>query len=136
MSPVKTIESSFGSTAYLLLEAAPTNLALRAASVLAIAHTPPLDGKNPLPLHTFMPIHYAAPAPFWVLSLGDVTQTTMISFTGNARIEHLPVSALLAMPHVSRAGFEMFSDLVLVNERPVALLVNVDALIRAHQELG
>jgi hypothetical protein len=60
--------------------------------------------------------------------------TALVS--GAVRMEHLPPDDLLVMPSLNGMRSELFSNLILVNGRPFALLVNTDALVRARQELG
>ncbi len=132
---LKTSHFAVAPSGYLLLDTVPTVLALPAVNVLAIARAAEWDAELPLSFSILMPIYFAAQEPARVLRIGCGVQSIVALISGKIRVEYLHADALLAMPTLNHWGFEFFSEVVLADGKPSALVVNVDALFRAHREL-
>jgi hypothetical protein len=123
-------------TGYLLLCTDPTVLALPAASVLAVVRATEWKVELPLPLSALVPIRFAAREPKWVISIGVCDHPMATLVEGSLRIEYLGADSLLPMPPLIGCGFGIYSEVILADGQPSALVVNTDALVLVHRELG
>lgn len=131
------LASSFAAdaTGYLVLDTLPTTLALPAKSVLDIA---PFKEELPEQLRPFselVPVSFAALDPRWVLHVVVEGLRRAVLVTGAVHLAYLPANSLLVMPQLHRQHHRLFSELVLTDGRPSALVVNIDALFQVHREL-
>lgn len=129
----QTLGASIG---YLLLDTFPSALALPAANVLDIVRANEWHAEPAIPLSSLVPIYFADSEPERVVRIGAGANSLAALISGKVRVEYLRAGALLAMPDLSGRGFENFSEVVLADGRPSALVVNIDALLRLHRELG
>lgn len=129
----KEWHSAIAPTSYLLLDTVPVALALPAVSVLGISRAVEWNAETPIPLSELLSIHFAASEPEWVLRIrwGELLTAAIVS--GTLRIEYVRKDALLSMPSLTRCTLEAFSDVILVDGRPSALVVNIDALFGGIQ---
>jgi hypothetical protein len=128
--------SNRGRAAFMLLDTAPTRVALSCTAVLGVTRLPDWNAPLPIPFGTLIPVPFASSEPLSVVQVCQETRSLAILISGAIRIEHLPATALLSMSVLRFRGFELFSEVVLVKGRPSALVVNIDALLRLHQEIG
>jgi hypothetical protein len=132
----RTSHSTIAPAGYLLLGTVPAALALPTVSVLGIVPAAEWNAEAPLPLSALVPIHFAASEPEWVLRIEGGAQSIIALISGAVRVAYLPTEAVLMMPALNVCGFDIFSNVVLTDGKPSALVVNIDALFRRHRELG
>jgi|GEM_PF-2893824 len=122
--------------AFMLLDTMPTVLALECVNLLGVTRLGESSGESPIPFGTLVPTEFAVPEPESVLRIafGHHYFATLIS--GTIRVEHFPTSALIEMPTRTLAGFRLFSNILLADDKPFALVVNIDAISRLRPELG
>lgn len=126
---------SVGSVGHLLLDTVPTKLAIPAAAVLDIVNAEGWKHEPPVPFGCLMPVQFAQDQPQWIVRvLGKDPIHTLVC--GKVRFEYWHTEALFHMPALDCPGFHAYSNVVLVDGRPSALVVDIDALFRAHRELG
>jgi hypothetical protein len=121
---------------YLLLDTVPTVLAMPAVSVLGIVRAAQWNADLPAWLSGLISVDFAAAQPEWVLRLGSAARPIAVLVSGAIRFENFQPGALLLMPALSDCASGVFSRVVVADGRPSALVVNIDALLRAHPELG
>lgn len=120
---------------YLVLDTLPTTLALPAKSIIDIA---PFKEELPEQLRPFselVPIRFAALDPRWVLHVVVEDLRCAILVSGAVHLAYLSADSLLVMPQLHRQHHGLFSELVLTDGKPSALVVNIDALFQVHREL-
>jgi hypothetical protein len=121
---------------YLLLDTVPVPLMLLATGVLGIVRAAEWRAASPLPFGALVPVNFCATEPSWVLRIGGAARSINALVGGRVRVEYLRTDALLPMPRLNYGGSEFFSELVVANGKPFALVVNIDILFRTHLEMG
>ncbi len=134
--PASISHRSTATKAYLLLGTVPTPLALPAVGVLDIIHPTALDLVGAVPLDAIMPIKFGESEPAWVLCVGNEAESIRAQICGLVRLEYLSADFLVPMPSLGSSAFRCFSDVIVRDGRPSALVVNIGALLRLHQEQG
>lgn len=124
---------SFG---YLMLDTLPTALALPAQSVIDIAPMKDEAPEQPRLFSDLVPIRFAAPSPRWVLHVVVEGVQRPVLISGAVHLVYRPADSLLAMPELHRQNSKLFSELILTDGAPSALVVNIDALFLVRRELG
>ncbi len=132
----KVSNSAMASTGYLLLDTVPAALALPAVSVLGITRAAEWNAELPPPLSELLSMQFAASEPEWILRIGGGARLTAVLISGMVRFEYVQSDAILSMPSLHNSTLEVFTDVVLADGKPSALVVNIDALFRVHPELG
>ncbi|HEY5959340.1 MAG TPA: hypothetical protein VIV60_22435 [Polyangiaceae bacterium] len=136
MNSSKVSHAPVAPAGYLILNTVPTTLALPARGVLGIERATAGDVDSPLSLSALLPVQFSLSEPTWALRVGNNSQSIQLLVSGTVRIEYLRAESLLSMLSLNYSGFERFSEVVLANGRPFALVVNIGALFQAHRELG
>jgi hypothetical protein len=123
-----TVPYTARAAGYVLLDTLPAALAFPAASVLGIVRGADWHAEPPLPFGDLLPIHFSVSQPAWVLNLAGAGKSIAVTFVGTIRMNYLHLDSLLPMDTFKYNGFGGFSQLVLANGKPLALVVNMDAL--------
>lgn len=124
-----------GGRAHLLFETAPAALALPASSVLEVSRTTH-QTCDAVELSALVPVHFLQSAPVSVVRVGTNAESVVVLVSGIVHFEYYGEEALLEMPAVNVGGFELYSYIATSDGKPSALVVNIDALLRLHRELG
>jgi hypothetical protein len=121
------------SAGFLLLDTLPSILALPAVKVLSVSRATEWPAEPPRPFASLLPIQFATIEPAWVLRIGVDNCSVTALINGKVRVDYVPVESLYSMP-LNQRGFDAFTEVILRDGRPSALVVNVDALLHLHQE--
>jgi hypothetical protein len=121
-------------TGHLVLGTLPTPLAFPASDVLDISRAGASTSET-TPLDSLVPVDFSTSEPEWVIRVGNHTRSMATLVRGSVRLEYVTSSALIPMPSVDYSGTRLFSYVIMVDGRPFALVVKVDALLQAHREL-
>lgn len=123
------------STGYLLLDTTPTQLALPASKIFNVSRAIEWKAEPPTPFGSLLPIRFRVPEPEWILRISGISGPVAALVSGAIRIVYLRKASLLSMPTRTHVGFDFYSEVILADGKPSALVVNIDALPRAHREV-
>lgn len=121
--------------AHLLLETAPATLAFPASSVLEVMRSADRSCDT-VELSVLVPVHFLQSAPVSVVRVGSNAESILVLVSGTVHIEYYDDGALLNMPPLNVSGFGLYSCIATSDGKPSALVINIDALLRLHRELG
>lgn len=119
------------SAGFLLLDTLPSVLALPASKVLSVSRATEWSEEPPQPFSSLLPVQFAAVEPAWVLRVGTGACALTALINGKVRVDLVPLDSLHSMP-LDYRGFDVFSEVILRDDKPSALVVNVDLLLRLH----
>lgn len=119
-----------------MLDTVPTPIAFSAACIFSIARAADFTSDRPPPLNSVVPVEFSASEPAWVIRIGSGNQYVFAFASGVIRIEYVQKDALLAMPTLRDWGFGLFSNVILADGKPSALVVNANTFFRTRQGMG
>ncbi len=126
-------QSASARAGYLLINTIPTALAFPATKVRRITHAGDWTSETPIALSALLPIRFTEQGQEWVIQIDFGMRSLSALFRGKLRLEYISDDAILPMPALEQTSFGLFSNVVVANGSPSALVINVDVLFRSYQ---